>query len=113
LLPMTAPAINLFLGDKGVESLGIKEELDLMKEGTGKLLPEIKISNLSRLRQGVLSEDERSGLLALHAILRDKDPHHEKLGLLRVPTYTGDYLWLCRKHYDESQSKIPNEITFS
>jgi internalin A len=56
--------------------------------------------------------EERSGLLALHAILRDKDPHHEKLGLLRVPTYTGDYLWLCRKHYDESQSKIPDEITF-
>jgi internalin A len=110
LLPLASPTINLFLGDKGVENLGIKEELEFMKEGTGKLLPEIQISDSSRLRQGVLSEEERSGLLALHAILRDKDPHQEKLGLLRVPTYTGDYQWLCRKHYDESQSKIPDKI---
>jgi internalin A len=112
LLPMTAPAINLFLGDKGVESLGIKEELELMKEGTGKLLPEMKISDSLRLQQRI-SEDERSGLLALHAILRDKDPHHENLGLLRVATYTGDYQWLCRKHYEESQSKIPDQIPTS
>jgi internalin A len=110
LLPMAAPTINLFLGEKGIDNLSIKEELEFMKAGTEKLLPEIKISDPSRLREGVLSEEERSGLLALHAILRDKDPHHEKLGLLRVPTYTGDYQWLCRKHYDESQSKIPDQI---
>ncbi len=58
----------------------------------------------------MLSEAERSGLLALHALLREVDPHHERLGLIRVPTYTGGYLWLCRTHYDLSQPKIPEKI---
>jgi Leucine-rich repeat (LRR) protein len=30
--------------------------------------------------------------------------------LKRIPTYTGDYLWLCEKHYELSQSKIPDKI---
>jgi hypothetical protein len=30
--------------------------------------------------------------------------------LKRIPTYTGDYLWLCEKHYELSQPKIPNKI---
>lgn len=109
LLPMTAPAIDSFLGEKSVESLGIKAELELMKEGTGRLLPEIRVAEASRLRQDALSEEERSGLLALHDLLRKADPHHERLGLLRVATYTGDYLWLCRKHFD-ALSKIPDQI---
>jgi hypothetical protein len=66
------------------------EELDLRGRAwtaaTAKLLPEIKGTDPSHLRQGVLSEAERSGLLALHAFLREKDPHHQRLGLKRVPT---------------------------
>jgi hypothetical protein len=110
LLPMVTPAVNSFWGAKTIESLGLKDELDLMKEGTGKLLKDIKISVHSRLRQHLLSEAERSGVLALHAFLREVDPHHEKLGLKRIPTYTGDFLWLCEKHYDLSQPKIPDKI---
>jgi hypothetical protein len=34
----------------------------------------------------------------------------EKLGLKRIPTYTGYYLWLCQKHYELSQPKIPDKI---
>ena len=33
-----------------------------------------------------------------------------RLGLTRVPTYTGDYRWLCRTHYEQSQPKIPDKI---
>jgi len=110
LLPMVAPAVNTFWGEKTIEKLGLQDELDLMKEGTGNLLKDIKISDPSRLRQHVLSEAECSGVLALHAFLREVDPHHEKLGLKRIPTYTGDYLWLCEKHYEQSQSKIPDRI---
>ncbi len=58
----------------------------------------------------MLTEDQRSGVLALREFLREKDPSHKKLGLRRVPTYTGDFLWLCQKHYEESQSKIPDRI---
>ncbi|MBI3913387.1 MAG: hypothetical protein HY327_04270 [Chloroflexi bacterium] len=48
--------------------------------------------------------------IVLHALLRELDPHHEKLGLHRVPTYTGDFLWLCDKHFEASQPKIPDRI---
>jgi internalin A len=56
------------------------------------------------------SDAERSGILALHSLLRNVDPHHEYLGLKRVPTYTGDYLWLYQKHYEQSPPKIPDKI---
>lgn len=58
----------------------------------------------------MLSEAERSEVLALHALLREVDPHHERLGLKRVATYTGDYLWLCGRHYADMQPKIPERI---
>jgi hypothetical protein len=109
-LPLAAPAANLYFGADVVKQSGWKDRLDLMKAAAAKLLPEIEVTDPARLRQGVLSEDERSGLLALHAFLREKDPHHQRLGLKRVPTYTGDYLWLCRDHYEDSQPKIPDKI---
>ena len=28
----------------------------------------------------------------------------------RVPTYTGDYRWLCPYHYEQAQPKIPDRI---
>ena len=39
----------------------------------------------------MLSEPERSGILALHRFLNEADPSQAKLGLHRVATYTGDY----------------------
>ena len=63
-----------------------------------------------RLKGGLLSEAERSGILALHSFLREADPHHQRLGLKRMPTYTGDYLWLCDTHYQAAQPKIPDRI---
>ncbi len=110
VLPLVAPAVNVYFGAKTIDESGLKDHLDLMKTGTGKLLKIIKITDPSRLRQGVLTEAERSGVLALHAFLREKDPNHEHLGLKRIPTYTGDYLWLCETHYQEAQPKIPEQI---
>ena len=81
-----------------------------MKEATKKIEGEVTISDPSRLRQGVLTGDERSGVLALHSKLQELDPNHERLGLTRLPTYTGDYLSLCRKHYEQAQPKIPDRI---
>ena len=110
LLPMAVPAANVIFGAGAIGQSGLKDHLELMKESTGNLLREIAPSDPSRLRQGILSDAERSGLLALHAQLRQLDPHHERLGLRRVPTYTGDYRWLCQTHYERSQSKIPDKI---
>jgi hypothetical protein len=73
-------------------------------------LPQIEAPKRPGSRPGILSEAERAGLLAMHALLRELDPNQENLGLTRVPTYTGDYRWLCRAHYEAWESKIPDEI---
>jgi hypothetical protein len=58
----------------------------------------------------MLNEVERSGILALHRFLNEVDPTQEKLGLHRVSTYTGDFRWLCKRHYDAYQPNIPDVI---
>jgi hypothetical protein len=110
LVPMIAPAVDVRFGHGTIDSLGISDQLDLMKEMTDLLPEEIKLADAGQLRHGVLSVDERSGLWALHALLRKLDPQHTRLGLRRVPTYTGDFLWLCQTHYELSQPKIPDVI---
>jgi internalin A len=110
-LPLVAPAVNSFFGADTIKKSGFEDELNLTKEATSELFPEIKPSDAPILREGKLNEIERSGVLALHALLRELDPNHAKLGLKRMPTYTGDYLWLCQKHYDAAQPKIPDKIT--
>ena len=110
-MPVAAPAANVIFGTDTVDQLGIKDHLDAMKEATGKLLEgELKIERPELGRRAILSEQERSGVLALHSFLRQHDRHHERLGLKRVPTYSGDFLWLCPTHFDKVQSKIPDVI---
>ena len=62
------------------------------------------------LQRGMVIEPERSGILALHLLLNDLDLTQDKLGLHRVATYTGDYRWLCKRHYDAYQPNIPDVI---
>jgi len=98
-------------GDATVAGLGMAEYLDCVKALTGQhLTGELEILDRSRLREGGLDEAERSGVLALHAFLREEDRHHERLGLHRVATYTGDFLWLCDRHYEEWEPRIPDVI---
>jgi hypothetical protein len=70
----------------------------------------IRVHDPGRLKDGVLTEAERSGLLALHSFLREVDPNQERIGLYRLPTYSGDFTWVCKKHYDLMQPKIPDVI---
>ena len=110
-LPIAAPAADVIFGAGTIDKVGIKAHLDLIKEATGKLLKgDLEIHSRGPRGDGLLSEPERSGILALHSILRQKDPNHERLGLIRVPTYTGDYLWLCPRHYEIFQPPIPDKI---
>lgn len=57
----------------------------------------------------MLSLQEVDGAVALHEMLNKLDPTRSRWGLRRVPTYTGDYLWLCDEHYKQAQSKIPEK----
>ncbi len=111
VLPVAAPATDLLFGAGTVARLGIQNHLAFMKEATGALLQgDLDSVDPSRLRRGLLTEGERSGVLALHTLLRELDPNQQRLGLKRIPTYTGDFLWLCETHYDQAQSKIPDKI---
>ena len=58
----------------------------------------------------MLSESERSGILALPQLIREQDPTHARLGLRRVTTYTGDYRSLCKHHGADWQPNIPDVI---
>ena len=107
VMPIAAPAINTIMGAKTTEDW--KDQLDLSKAIIDKL-PAIKTSDRTLSPREPLSEVERSGILALHRFLNEVDPTQAKLGLHRVPTYTGDYRWLCKYHYDAWQSNIPDVI---
>jgi hypothetical protein len=109
LTPIAAPAANIFFGEELMKETNIQYQLEIMKELTNTLLnnDQLSIDEPTPLRDGLLSFAERSGILALHSFLEEEDLHHERLGLKRIPTYTGDYLWLCETHYQQSQSKMP------
>jgi internalin A len=110
VLPMAAPAVDVYFGKDTIKNWDYAAHLDLAKAIVGELPDEIEVPKRPGLRPGILSEVERSGLLAMHALLRELDPNQERLGLTRVPTYTGDYRWLCRKHYREWEPRIPDKI---
>jgi internalin A len=109
-LPVAAPAVNIFFGPSTATKWEIDNHLEVMKELSKRLPAGISAPEKPTSRPGLLTEVERSGLLAMHALLRELDPNQEKLGLTRVPTYTGDYRWLCRAHYRAWEPKIPDKI---
>jgi GTPase SAR1 family protein len=106
--PMVSPAINLVKGPKTTDPW--KDHLDFGKAIIDKLPAEIKTPNRGMTAGQLLSEPERSGILALHRFLNEVDPTQAKLGLHRVATYTGDYRWLCQHHYEAWQPNIPDVI---
>jgi hypothetical protein len=108
--PIAAPAINTFFGPKTTETWGIADQLSLASAIIGKLPAKIETSDRGMSPGKMLSEPERSGILALHRFLNEVDPTQAKLGLHRVATYTGDYRWLCESHYKAWQPNIPDEI---
>jgi predicted ATPase len=109
--PIAAPAINTFFGPKTTELWGIADQLSLASAIIGKLPEEVKTPDKPMLQRGMVSEPERSGILALHRLLNQLDPNQENLGLHRVATYTGDFRWLCQRHYDAYQPNIPDVIS--
>lgn len=111
LLPMVAPSVNVLFGSGTFDQWRYKDHLSLIQTSLKSVLPKgIKVHDAGRLKEGVLTEMERSGVLALHGFLGVVDPNQERIGLYRIPTYTGDFTWVCKKHYDLMQSKIPDVI---
>ncbi|MCG2785759.1 MAG: leucine-rich repeat domain-containing protein [Anaerolineae bacterium] len=108
--PIAGPAINTVFGPKTTEAWKIADQLSLAGAIIGKLPAKLETPDRNLAPGKMLSEPERSGILALHRFLNEKDPTQDRLGLQRVPTYTGDYRWLCKYHYDAWQPNIPDVI---
>ena len=105
---MVAPSVNVLFGNNTFEEWRHKDHLNLLQTSLNSILPEgIKTYNPERLKEGVLTDSERSGLLALHRFLQTVDPDQARIGLRIIPTYTGDFAWVCKKHYEIMKSKIP------
>jgi internalin A len=116
---VAAPVADLALGESLMKTLNLQDHLEILKEGTDHTLEgdfeitESARSNREHLNQTLqtpIRESERSGLLAFHTLLKDLDPTHARLGLKRVRTYTGNYLWVCDRHYQARQSQIPDSF---
>ena len=108
--PIAAPAINTFFGPNTTETWKIADQLDLASALVDQLPSEIKSSDRTLSQGNFLSEPERSGILALHRFLNEEDLTQERIGLHRVATYTGDFRWLCDRHYAAWQPNIPDVI---
>ena len=107
--PIAAPDDQYLFGAETTETWKIADQFSLAGAMIGKLPAEIKSSDRGFAPGQMLSEPERSGILALHRFQDEKDPT-QGLGLHRVTTYTGDYRWLCKYHYDAWQPNIPDVI---
>jgi hypothetical protein len=102
--------INTAFGDKTTEKWGIDRQLSMANTILGKLPAKLEMPDRALAPGQMLSEPERSGILALHQFLDKVDHDQARLGLHRVPTYTGDYRWLCDYHYKAWQPNIPDVI---
>lgn len=110
--PIAIPAAHLILGNAANDLPTLLQQLKLVEELTDSLLEgNLAIAATSHLPSGCLSEAERSGILALHSFLRDRDPHQQNLGLTRIVTASGEYRWLCQTHFQAQQPKIPETST--
>ncbi|MBT3338939.1 MAG: hypothetical protein HN855_11965 [Anaerolineae bacterium] len=108
--PLASPAVDLFFIGTKSQKENIDKQLGMANAIIGTFPEEIRGSQHSEFKGGLLSEPERSGILALHQLIKAQDPTHARLGLHRVTTYTGDYRWLCKHHYEAWQPNIPDVI---
>lgn len=106
--PMTVPLINIFNDPEITKKW--EDELDLGKAIIDKMPSDLIAKDHAMAPGKIISESERSGILALHGFLKEEDPTQERIGLHRVMTKTGDYRWLCKGHYEAWQPNIPDVI---
>jgi internalin A len=62
LVPLIGPAVTVYFGSDRVDEAGLKDHLDLAKEGTDKLLRQVNVLDPEQTPASVLTHSERSGL---------------------------------------------------
>ena len=83
-----------------------KPKLDFLEKSAA-LLPEI--SSKFGTSQGNAFRAEGDALRAIHDVLRELEPKKGRKwgGLERIPTRSGEYIWLCEEHAREYDPGLP------
>jgi GTPase SAR1 family protein len=86
----------------------ISGKLDLMEKTVSTLLEgDLEAGRKFDEPNRLVSRAEGEGLRQLQSVLNELDKSRKWGGLRRVPTQTGDYLWVCKEHYREYDPGLP------
>ena len=105
-LPIASGVIKAGLDEWDLK--GLKPKLDLMEKCAG-ALPGGELETLGGAEQptGFFKRPVGAELREFHDLLEAEAKGRRWGGLRRVPTKTGDYLWVCPKHYAEFDPALP------
>jgi hypothetical protein len=105
-LPIISGVVQAGLDEWDLEH--VKPKLDLMEKCAG-ALPSGKLETRGPAERptGFSKRPEGAGLREFHDLLKAEVKGRAWGGLRHVPTKTGDFLWLCPKHYAEFDPDLP------
>jgi hypothetical protein len=105
VVPVAAAAAGVVWSEKELE--GAKEEIELMQRLV-ETLPELgEERNIALGTTTELTGAQGAGLRALRTLLFDKDRSRVFGGLRRVQDPSGDFVWICPRHYPEYDPGLP------
>jgi hypothetical protein len=104
VVPVAGAAIMLPMTE--TEQKAARGDLDLMK-AVAAALPTSDLETGVDVGERGLSRAEGAGLRALRAALLDVDPFQSFGGLRRRQAATGDWVWICPRHYSKYDPGLP------
>ncbi len=86
---------------------GANPKLELMEKLTATLLSEAGVAAGQEDTDELITQAEGAALREFHSLLLELDERRTWGGLKRVLTPTGDFLWLCPRHFREFEPDLP------
>ena len=107
IVPLGGAVLKAALDESLLKDIG--PALDLMDTATKTMLAgELEVQRgLTNKPDRLVTTAEGAGLRALQTLLLQLDKAKGWGGLRRVPTKSGDFLWLCPAHYKEFDPGLP------
>jgi len=105
VVPIAAAAAGVVWSEKELE--GAKHEIELMQKLVVTLPELVGEGNIALGTTTELTSAQGAGLRALRNLLFDKDKSRVFGGLRRVQDSSGDFVWICPRHYPEYDPGLP------
>jgi len=106
VVPIAGAAAGLILNSEDLKRF--QHEIELTQVLVEKLLPvDWKETDLNIDNPDGLTPAQGAGLRMLRAVVLELDPHRSFGDLRRVSTPSGDFLWICSRHYREYDPGLP------